>query len=253
MSLRDKLLGNKPPLTPEPSAPAESVNRASELKGNVGKPLSMQDRIRQANKLAKERPANWNLVTTTGDICLLLDDSSSMDYADNDSVAKINRLNEGIQLFADEIDFGTTKIIAIPMNEGSKELTTRSDVDNYKVDATGGTPMDAVLAKFGHEESQQAILISDGEANNDDRAIAEAAKLAEYRKRVDCIHIGTSHGGEKTLKKIAELTGGMFFKFQDVKSFAASLRQLAPKRRGALANKSAEEIKMLTGASEVIK
>lgn len=239
-SLKDKLLGNQ-----RIDSPAEIETP----KPAVSTPASMADRIRQANKMQRQSPVN--MMFLGNDVALLLDDSGSMGDTDSDSVPKIKRLNQGVDLFANEIDFANTKVTFIPMNASDKQFTDLASMKAEKQYTRGGTPMAQTIDRFRSQSANQGILISDGDADDSYRAI-DSAKKCEG-KRIDCIHIGNSRYGEDTLKQIAEVTGGMFFKFRDVASFAASLRELAPKRRAALANKSAEEIKFLTGASEVIK
>lgn len=246
MTLKDKLLGgvSLPPTTTE-EQPKEQP------KPVVKQPASMADRIRQANKMAASHPS-W-MTVTGNDVALLLDDSCSMGECESNSSStlKIDRLNQGISLFADEIDFHSSRVTFIPMNAPNQDFTSIANMKAARQRPTGGTPMGQTIKRFGEQSANQGVLISDGEADDSSRAIHEAKQL--QGKRIDCIHIGTSASGESTLKQIAEITGGMFFKFKDVSSFAASLKELAPKRRAALASKSAEEIKFLTGATEVIK
>jgi hypothetical protein len=95
------------------------------------------------------------------------------------------------------------------------------------------------------------MLISDGEQTDGDACFSQAN---EYKRReivVDTVHIGDSARGEETLKKIAQITGGMYLKFKDVASFSQNFHWLLPESRVQLAGMLPYEVERLLGANEV--
>jgi hypothetical protein len=68
---------------------------------------------------------------------------------------------------------------------------------------------------------------------------------------IDCVHIGSSTGGESTLKEIAERTGGVFMKFTDVGNFAKNFKYLTPGYYGQLTSGAISAAAL--GATEIKK
>lgn len=114
----------------------------------------------------------------------------------------------------------------------------------------GSTPLaDAFGYILEEEKFTHAVIISDGDADVPDDCIALAHNYKAKAITVDCVHIGSSKGGEVMLKQIAEITGGIYIKFTDVTSFAKNFSFLTPAKRTQLLT-SANPIALL-GASEV--
>jgi uncharacterized protein YegL len=99
----------------------------------------------------------------------------------------------------------------------------------------------------------RVVLVSDGDPDDMHREYVNTyGAAAEYRKagiRVDCVHIGTGTAGEQCLRHIAETTGGVYIKFEDITSFSKAFKFLTPGFYGQLTagNITAEQM----GAKEV--
>jgi len=118
-----------------------------------------------------------------------------------------------------------------------------------RLDAVGGTPMSETLeAALESMSMTRAVLVSDGEADFPDMALAQAKRYAERRVVIDCVHVGESTAGEQLLKQIALTTGGLYIKFTDVTSFARNFAYLTPAKRSLLTQGNAAS---LLGAKEV--
>lgn len=93
--------------------------------------------------------------------------------------------------------------------------------------ADGGTPMDEPMREVLEQISlTRGIIISDGCANNPALAVDQAMRYKEQEIPIDCVHIGNETHGEDLLKEIAELTGGIYIKFDNVGNFAQAFSYL---------------------------
>jgi len=242
-NLKDKLLKGT-----ELSVRGSAISQSKTgFKLSIHKSDSLQSRINKANQAS---------LATHEDIALLLDDSSSMEIRDDFIKSRMDYLREAVIGFANEIDFVASKVLCVPFNSSSFISTTQAQLKgSYIAQSGGSTPMHRAIKRLLDSTILRGILISDGEADNEEWALSEARSCAALptKKKIDCVHIGHSRDGEVTLRRIAELTGGLYFKFKDLESFRSALRELAPRRRLALEAKTADEIKRLTGATEVIK
>jgi hypothetical protein len=117
---------------------------------------------------------------------------------------------------------------------------------------TGGTPMGAAMGYvLDNEALTHGVIISDGCADTPDECIEIAKEYKAKAIKLDCVHIGDDTGGEETLQKIAELTGGIYVKFSDMDSFRKNFQYLAPAKRGLLTAKGVAGAKLLLGAGDV--
>ena len=112
--------------------------------------------------------------------------------------------------------------------------------------ADGGTPMTYALEySIKNYKMTRAILISDGQPDYE-----PGAELISLYKNgeipIDTIHIGDSKAGEDCLKRISDITGGLYVKFKDVKSFATAFAYLLPETR-----EQAAKLFLTNGANEV--
>jgi hypothetical protein len=242
----------------------QGLTPAGKLKVDTGRPKSMAQRIaEQQAALRDERtggPRHIISIDESEPVAILMDDSSSMSshasFTDPNSNTKYGYMCEAVSAFANDVDFRVTPVKTSRFNNPTLKpafdpTTLRVAADSAR--PSGGTPMDKSLQAVLESDIRRSIMISDGEANDKDKAIEIAKSLAERQKVVDCIHIGSDRGGEETMKEVAEITGGMFFKFTDVQSFAKNFKQLSPRGRKRLEKASAAELKLLMGASEVQK
>jgi hypothetical protein len=122
----------------------------------------------------------------------------------------------------------------------------QADVDSLR--ACGGTPMACAMGRsFSDNSLTRGIIVSDGEADSPQQAKDIARKWKEADIPIDTVHIGRDTSGEQLLKEIAEITGGMFIKFDNVENFAKAFKYLAPAYRAMLGSGSAA----MLGAKEV--
>lgn len=193
-------------------------------------------------------------------LAIICDFSGSMDspasYKSDSSKSKLSLLAEGVQDFALKSDTSSTAIAVESFPYGFRiELTNDSQevwMRMLQVKSIGDTPMgQGLLNALESHSPTRAMLISDGEQTDGDKCY-DAARLYRNREIVcDCFHIGDSSRGEETLKKIAEITGGMFFKFKDVLAFSQSLHYLLPGQREEFAQLPETTRGSLMGADEV--
>lgn len=161
---------------------------------------------------------------------------------------------QAVNTFIDNCFVGATKVGLASFPE-LVVLEPTHDLNAVKIAAraiepTGSTPMheplDFVLDEW---PITHGIVVSDG-SPDDVHAVEEAAKRFKAKGvKLDAVHIGSDHGGEATMKMIAETTGGIYIKFTDVKAFAESFKYLTPRHRLTLTT-SKNPIALL-GAAEV--
>ena len=127
------------------------------------------------------------------------------------------------------------------------EAFLQADIDSLR--ACGGTPMAGAMDRCITQNSlTRGIIVSDGEADSSESALASAKNYwREAGIPIDTVHIGRSTEGEHLLKQIAELTGGMYIKFDNVANFAKNFKFLSPALRYMLTSGSAN----MLGAKEV--
>jgi hypothetical protein len=247
-----------------------ALSPTGKLKVDTSKPKSMAQRIAEQQAALRAtpsgKPSKIIEVAEHEPIALLLDDSASMmEMAQANSLgtpgpvsysSKYDYMRSAIETFADQVDYRVTPVSTSQFNAPNFVPATTKvalTMAGDRARPTGGTPMHSSLDSLLQSETKRGIMISDGEANSKDLAIQKARDLAEAGKVVDCIHIGLDRGGEETMKEIAELTGGMYFKFTDVSSFAKNFARLSPRGRKVLEKSTAKELLQLMGATEVRK
>lgn len=239
-----------------PAAPDESTKLIEKPGPKVGfaKRGSVADKLRQAAKAEASYKSQFEV------IYLLLDCSGSMATIDDhkDGRRRDQILREAGKALLQEIDF-SKNAIAI-QSFPTKYINLKPQVQRFlcedamnKVCHAGGTPMaDALRIAYDYKPLiSKAILVSDGEANDDPTKLVReriSANEGTSPFPIDCVHIGGEYGGEGTLKEIAKLTGGIFMKFTDMKKFSDSFKYLAPVYRAMLMSGELD-----TGANEVKK
>ena len=202
-------------------------------------------------------------------IGLLLDVSGSMgssvDYKDNKQ--KIDWLKDAVSDFTnscnptdtaiavhtfpgdDYDDYGNSSVASKGLNLTNQVFAVISFTQN--LNPHGGTPMAPAMQRMLSEQPvTRCVLISDGDADHPSAAIEVAKEYKEAGIPIDCVHIGDSKGGEETLKAIAELTGGNYFKWSNVSNFAKNVKFLAPTYKAMLPYSTGEAARLL-GADEV--
>jgi uncharacterized protein YegL len=214
---------------------------------SVNKPNSLSARLASA-KLSDEvlpKPELKFPNQMPNRLALLLDCSGSMDGE------PITLLQQAAQDFISRADFTTTAIALESFPEGTR---TNLAVDKLTLwtmamglSADGGTPMSqAMHYVVSNLDITRAILISDGQPDNVQVCYYSAENYKDHGITIDTVHIGLSASGEECLRRIAEITGGLFVKFQDVKKFSEAFKFLLPETRA-----NAFGLLMAAGANEV--
>lgn len=182
-------------------------------------------------------------------IGMMLDDSGSMA---GDKAAKARIASKA---FIGACDASTTAI-AIRTFDPTFQVSLTNQLgfvamESQQLSGVGGTGLsEAMNDMLNNEPITQAVIVSDGEANDPQSAIETAHTYKEAGIVVDCVHIGNSQGGEETLRSIAKITGGIYIKFTDVTNFAQNFKYLTPQYKALLPASNAERARLL-GASEV--
>jgi Mg-chelatase subunit ChlD len=221
-------------------------------------------------------------LTCENRIAIMADCSGSMSGRVISNKSKMDLLKEALRGFIDHVNFENTSvaITTFPLRQGygwdgednsiASGGTTAKDLlstNKTLLETTaqclqdgGGTPMHEAMGKVINEiPLTRGIIISDGDADHFELAIAEARNFAKSETMVDTVHIGKSSRGEKLLQEIASITGGFYIKFDDVSSFAKSFSYLSPEGRAKLALAAGpqatlaekNEVAKLLGAKEI--
>lgn len=194
-----------------------------------------------------------NPLTLPNRISLMLDISGSMSESAQGR-SKIEHLKDAIQGFLTACDFSTTSVSldTFPSRGVAIDLTVVQPIlltTTLSLTAGGGTPMaQAMDLVLNMRSLTRGVIVSDGEADGAQAAREVARQFASAEIVVDCVHIGDSVGGEGLLKEIAEITHGLFIKFDNVSNFSKAFKYLTPSFRGMLTSGGAAE---LIGAKEV--
>jgi len=176
-------------------------------------------------------------------IAIMIDLSGSM------GGEPVKLLEQAIQDFIQKANMADTAIAVESFPEQIRIELTNDKMKLWMLcmglKADGGTPMyETMHYCLSHYKMTRAILISDGQPNESPRAKAEEYKNMEIP--IDTVHIGDSTSGEDVLKNISDITGGLFVKFKDVKSFATAFAYLLPETRSQAAT-----LFLTSGANEV--
>jgi len=207
----------------------------------------------RANRIKAEETINTiDPTKVTNRLGIIFDDSGSM------CGDAINNAHTAVKNFTASCNFQDTSICLYPLNIEPKPLTCDYDVLNMFVmgiAATGGTPLYTILLKMIENESiTRGVVFSDG-SPTDSKLIGHSESwdskppafaqdtLKRYVDKeicIDTIFIGEAYdqtsGGYAEMKKIAEITGGIFIHFKDSLSLSSNLKYLAPRYRALLAN-----------------
>lgn len=225
----------------EPESSVEKLRNAKQIKlpSLASRLLAHEQKVREADSRAD---------TLANRIALVLDCSGSM------SGQPISLLRQAVEAFADACNFLDTSVAIRPFPEGElRPLSCNKFLiiaAAQMLNATGGTLLGAALQNTLENLSiTRAVLVSDGEPTDSWHDVVGIYAGAEIP--VDTVHIGDSVGGEDVLRTIASQTGGIYMKFKNTHSFATSFSYLTPAKRGLIADKSADEVKRLTGANDV--
>jgi Mg-chelatase subunit ChlD len=185
-------------------------------------------------------------------LAIIADFSGSMGGG---SGSKLALLGEAVQDFAMRSDESTTAIAVESFPQGFRiELTndkTSVWMRMFNLNIIGDTPMgQGMSTALEMVKPTRAMLISDGEATDGELSYEMASRYKEKEVICDTVHIGESTSGETRLKRIAEITGGIYMKFKDVATFSTSFHYLLPESRDAIAGMLPEQRSALLGNDE---
>lgn len=189
-------------------------------------------------------PETKNVDTLPNRIAIMIDVSGSM------SGEPIKLLEQALQDFIQKSNSSDTAIAVESFPEQVRIELTNDKVKLWmlcmRLRADGGTPMASTMQYCldTYPRINRAILISDGQPNSDPKY--EVERYAKREIKVDTVHIGNSTEGEDVLRSISDITGGLFVKFKDIKSFANAFAFLLPETRN-----NAATLLLGSGANEV--
>jgi uncharacterized protein YegL len=211
-------------------------------KPSIGKPRigSLADRLKNAN---------FSKLESSNVIQLLLDCSASMGFVDIPT-SRISILKQACFELVKSTDLSKYYIaidtfpsgiaFSSPINIGILLKTTIDALSAPGSDTPLGKGLERILKS--NPKPSRVIIVSDGYATDFPLdVLLQAKKNNETSNNVkttipihDCVHIGDDHRGEETLRKIAELTGGIYMKFVDLVKFKESFKYLSPSYYGLL-------------------
>lgn len=215
---------------------------------------SFKKAAEEASKSAIDKTDDPN--TAANRIAIMADVSGSMSSRDGSSHSKIDLLKMALGGFVQQINPETTSVAIYTFPLGSEwddndyrsgsaqtGVARRLSRDKNLLSLTinglqdgGGTPMHSTMKKVIEEISlTRGIIVSDGDADSPDAALEQARAFAASETVVDCVHIGSSAGGENLLSQIAKITGGLYLKFDNVENFSKAFSFLSPENRAKLA------------------
>jgi uncharacterized protein YegL len=236
-----------------PSVPAVTTNNTTiaNTRGAVGVKKSLHDRLR--NPVMPGGVSGVDPMTCPNRLALLLDVSGSM------GGEKIVSLRDACSSFVTSCNFGDTSLAIEPFGEDDNPPRNRLALTCFSpflmttiqsLRAAGGTPM-AQHMKYVLDSYSltRAVLVSDGQPDNESAVFDQAACYAEAGLPCDCVHIGNSTSGEDVLRRVAEITGGQFIKFTDIASFSRSFKYLTPAYYAQLTSGTATAA--MLGATEI--
>lgn len=218
-------------------------NKISVTKGG-----SLHARIAEAELRSEVAPSIVegfvDINTLPNRLVIMIDQSGSMNGE------PIKLLENAVQDFIQKSNPSDT---AIAVESFPEETSIEMTNDKMKLwmlcmglRASGGTPMLETMTRVLGTSSRmtRAIIISDGQP--DRSPIAGAREYARKEIKIDTVHIGDSEMGVDVLKQISEITGGLFVKFKDIKSFSTAFAFLLPETRARAA-----QLFLTAGANEV--
>lgn len=186
-------------------------------------------------------------------IGIVFDDSGSMSgYASgsfgwndtNGESTKIKDAHAGVEEFLRSCKPGKTAVAIYPMNARPMALSCdliALAMQIKAIEPDGGTPLLPTLDKMLDENKlTRAIAFSDGMADDTQLELI-VAKCLNLKVPVDTVYIGNANSTApiEFMKRLAEMTGGVFLLFDPAKmNFRTAFKYLSPGYYGLLADKS---------------
>lgn len=195
----------------------------------VGKPktfMNLKDRMAQR---AQQR--------TSDVVMTLLDLSGSMGIAFPKSTDRLAAAKNAICKFLDSCNPQMCSVGLITFESDVRlriEPITHYESLKFELGKlrTGGMTLLGGAIKMFNELTlpKRAIIVSDGEPGDDWES--EVTISVALKRTIDCIFIGELGGhGEKTLRTIAERTGGIFYTVDDLDKFQKAMVSLTTENR----------------------
>jgi len=169
--------------------------------------------------------------------------------------------NHEIQAFSlllDQSNFGDTSYLLYKLNEGLVQDLTCNYIDikiklaNFK---SGATPLATAMSRVLHSAPiTRAFIVSDGIPDDENGCYMAAELYKEKGIKIDTIFVssGSIYSGEQPdakdlMRKIADITGGVFMCFDNLGNFSKAVGYLAPAFRDMLENK---KLRLQLGSGE---
>lgn len=202
------------------------------------KKFGVAAKLEEARKQGVDPTKNANPNEVPNKLALVFDDSGSM------AGDPIVQAKKAVDYFLQNCNPRDTSIALYPLNAEVRPLTCDySLVGMVKetLNATNGTPLYEVLDKaITNEKLSRVIAFSDGSPNHCYEKEGIINKYIAAKIPIDTILIspGAVPGDTayEELRRLAERTGGIFCKFDDIKSLGSALKYLAPAFRAMLMN-----------------
>lgn len=227
---------------------------SAEEDNKIVKPVKMNQMfpklgIRGVGDAVKAKLENIKIEELKNRLVIGFDDSGSM------SGSSIADAKKAVNGFLASCNPTETAVGIYPFCKFAKPMTNDYDLVNMFVQglpATGGTPIYTKMIEMLEKETMtRGILFSDGGATDDNfdaeiwkeqksiqeptRTFVQALQKALGKKvPFDTVYIGG--GDSEELQAIAEITGGIYLKFDETTTFAKQMKYLSPKYIGLLAN-----------------
>lgn len=179
---------------------------------------------------------------------LTLDCSASMTSSDKHSVQRIVAVKLAVENLLSASSPNTSRILVSKFSHHSSivcPLTNRYQMVREaiaSISPNGGTKilpaleMTTDVLRLQEVIVRRIIVLSDGEAWDEDLAIAWAIKTkASYRLPIiDTIYFNSTDNGKNLMVTLAEISGGKFYYASDADQLAKTFKQLDVKTRGLL-------------------
>ena len=210
--------------------------------GKIDDDMSLTSIGKKRNKNLK-----WDMLV------LLVDLSGSMAGGLESGISKLDAEIDALTNMIEKGQDGQdTLIVEFPSDDdGDKEVTVSMVMNKPSIimsyirafSPRGCTPMYSALQEAYDrtiERSPRFMLLSDGHPNDMGHNAGDILRLVEKNKDVatiDVVGIGDPGSGNYDpvfLKKIAELTGGIYTEVMDYEQFVKELLELAPANRGQI-------------------
>lgn len=146
-----------------------------------------QPKILQSSSFAEILKAR----KATTERCLLLDVSGSMDLMCRDGMSRIEHLQQIASEFEAERKFAFS--------------SSCEEVQRVPAYASGGTAMHVAFETLKAAGVKHAVIITDGEPDNEAAALKAAAGL-----KLDILYVGDQNPPPEFLQDLANVTGGKF-------------------------------------------